>query len=75
MKSMSRLLAITKKEVRQMRRDRLTFGMIVGIPVIQMLLFGYAINTDVRNLRTTGEWPLTRRGGPSSPHRHAALCN
>ena len=52
MKSLSRLLAITKKEVRQMRRDRLTFGMIVGIPVIQMLLFGYAINTDVRNLRT-----------------------
>ena len=52
MKSLSRLLAITKKEVRQLRRDRLTFGMIVGIPVIQMLLFGYAINTDVRNLRT-----------------------
>jgi ABC-2 type transport system permease protein len=51
MKSLSRLLAITRKEVRQMRRDRLTFGMIVGIPVIQMLLFGYAINTDVRNLR------------------------
>jgi ABC-2 type transport system permease protein len=52
MKSLSRLLAITRKEVRQMRRDRLTFGMIVGIPVIQMLLFGFAINTDVRNLRT-----------------------
>ncbi len=52
MTSLSRLLAITKKEVLQMRRDRLTFGMIVGIPVIQMLLFGYAINTDVRNLRT-----------------------
>ena len=52
MKSLNRLLAITKKEVRQLRRDRLTFGMIVGIPVIQMLLFGYAINTDVRNLRT-----------------------
>jgi ABC-2 type transport system permease protein len=52
MKSLSRLFAITKKEARQLRRDRLTFGMIVGIPVIQMLLFGYAINTDVRNLRT-----------------------
>ncbi len=52
MTSLSRLLAITRKEVRQLRRDRLTFGMIVGIPVIQMLLFGYAINTDVRNLRT-----------------------
>ncbi len=52
MNSLSRLIAIFKKEVRQLRRDRLTFGMIVGIPVIQMLLFGYAINTDVRNLRT-----------------------
>ncbi len=52
MKSLHRLLAITKKEVRQLRRDRLTFGMIVGIPVIQLLLFGYAINTDVRNLGT-----------------------
>ncbi len=52
MNSLSRLLAIIKKEVRQLRRDRLTFGMIVGLPVIQMLLFGYAINTDVRNLKT-----------------------
>ena len=52
MRSLSRLLAITKKELRQLKRDRLTFGMIVGIPVIQMLLFGYAINMDVRNLKT-----------------------
>ncbi|MGI9237366.1 MAG: ABC transporter permease [Woeseiaceae bacterium] len=52
MKSLSRIVAIVKKEVRQLRRDRLTFGMVVGLPVIQMLLFGYAINTDVRNLRT-----------------------
>ncbi len=52
MNSLSRLMAITKKEVRQLSRDRLTFGMIVGIPIIQMLLFGYAINTDVRNLKT-----------------------
>ena len=35
-----------------MRRDRLTFAMIVGIPLMQILLFGYAINTDVRNLST-----------------------
>jgi ABC-2 type transport system permease protein len=52
MKSLSRLLAIIRKEVRQLRRDRLTFGMVVGLPVMQMLLFGYAINTDVRNLKT-----------------------
>lgn len=47
---MSRILAIATKEIRQLRRDRLTFGMIVGIPLIQMLLFGYAINFDVRGL-------------------------
>ena len=52
MKSLSRIMAIVKKEVRQLRRDRLTFGMVVGLPVIQMLLFGYAINTDVRHLGT-----------------------
>jgi hypothetical protein len=50
--SLSRILAILRKEVRQLRRDRLTFGMVVGLPIIQMLLFGYAINTDVRNLRS-----------------------
>jgi len=46
-----RLLAITTKEVRQLARDRLTFGMIIGIPLMQILLFGYAINYDVRDLR------------------------
>jgi ABC-2 type transport system permease protein len=51
-KSLGRLLAIVRKEVRQLRRDRLTFGMIVGLPIIQVLLFGYAINTDVRDLNT-----------------------
>jgi len=47
---MSRIGAIATKEIRQLRRDRLTFGMIVGIPLLQMLLFGYAINFDVRGL-------------------------
>jgi ABC-2 type transport system permease protein len=47
---LSRLFAVMHKELLQLRRDRLTFAMIVGIPVMQMLLFGYAINTDVRNL-------------------------
>lgn len=46
-----RIFAIAFKEVRQLRRDRLTLGMIVGIPLMQMLLFGYAINFDVRGLR------------------------
>jgi len=51
MSSATRLLAIVKKEIRQLRRDRLTFGMIFGLPIIQILMFGYAINTDVRNLK------------------------
>lgn len=46
-----RLFAIAQKEIRQLRRDRLTFGMIAGIPLMQILIFGFAINTDVRNLR------------------------
>jgi ABC-2 type transport system permease protein len=50
MKSLIRLFAIMRKEFLQLSRDRLTFGMIVGIPLGQLLMFGYAINTDVRNL-------------------------
>ncbi|MCH7538605.1 MAG: ABC transporter permease, partial [Proteobacteria bacterium] len=50
--SLSRLNAIIKKEVLQLSRDRLTFGMVFGLPIMQILLFGYAINTDVRNLKT-----------------------
>ena len=52
MNSLARLMAVMRKEVRQMRRDRITFAMILGIPLMQILLFGYAINTDVRDLRT-----------------------
>lgn len=47
-----RLIAIAAKEIRQLRRDRLTFGMIVGLPVLQILLFGYAIELDVRDIQT-----------------------
>ncbi|MCD6674299.1 MAG: ABC transporter permease [Burkholderiaceae bacterium] len=43
---------IVVKEFTQLQRDRLTFGMIVGIPVLQLLLFGFAINTDPRHLPT-----------------------
>ena len=42
---------VVGKEIRQLSRDRLTFGMIVGIPLFQILLFGSAINLDVRHLR------------------------
>ena len=43
-----RILAVAMKELRQLSRDRLSFGMIIGVPLMQMLLFGYAINFDVR---------------------------
>ncbi len=48
--SLSRLAAILVKELIQMRRDRLTFAMMLAVPMIQLLLFGYAINTDPRAL-------------------------
>ena len=50
--SLRRLGSIVVKELRQLRRDRLTFAMIIGIPTMQLILFGYAINLDVRNLET-----------------------
>jgi ABC-2 type transport system permease protein len=48
--NLARLLAVVRKELTQLRRDRLTFAMIVGIPTLQLLLFGFAINLDVRHL-------------------------
>jgi ABC-2 type transport system permease protein len=46
----SRFLAILIKEFRQIRRDRLTFAMMVGVPIMQLILFGFAINTDPKRL-------------------------
>ena len=45
-----RLGAMLAKEFVQMRRDRITFAMMLGIPVMQLILFGYAINTDPKQL-------------------------
>ncbi len=50
--SLSRWFGILLKEFIQLKRDRLTFGMIVGIPIIQLLLFGFAINSDPKHLPT-----------------------
>lgn len=50
--SFGRLFAVFRKEVWQLKRDRMTIGMILGIPIIQILLFGYAINTDIRWIPT-----------------------
>jgi ABC-2 type transport system permease protein len=47
-----RLWAVVLKEFIQMRRDRVTFGMMVGIPLLQLMLFGFAINSDPRHLPT-----------------------
>lgn len=46
----NRVWAIVTKELRQLSRDRMSFGLIVMIPLIQLMLFGYAINTDARQL-------------------------
>ena len=48
--SLTRLRALLAKETIQMRRDRLTFAMMLGIPLIQLMLFGFAINTDPKEL-------------------------
>src|ERR1044072_60237 len=50
--SAARFWAIVVKEFVQMRRDRLTFGMMVGIPILQLVLFGFAINSDPKHLPT-----------------------
>lgn len=50
--SFARLGAMVWKEFIQMRRDRLTFGMMIGIPMIQLVLFGFAINADPKHLPT-----------------------
>jgi ABC-2 type transport system permease protein len=61
--SWSRWAGIIVKEFIQLKRDRLTFGMIIGIPVLQLVLFGYAINSDPRTLPTA---VLSADSGPFS---------
>jgi ABC-2 type transport system permease protein len=63
----SRFTAIIRKEFIQMRRDRLTFAMMFGIPIIQLILFGFAINTDPRNL------PVAVLAADSSPFARSFL--
>jgi ABC-2 type transport system permease protein len=50
--SLVRVLAVMMKEVKQLTRDRVTYAMMLGIPVVQLLLFGYAINSEPRHLPT-----------------------
>ena len=62
--SMGRFLAVLIKEFIQMRRDRVTFVMMIGLPIVQLMLFGFAINADPRHLPTLVEvndsGPLSR---------------
>jgi ABC-2 type transport system permease protein len=48
--SMARIIAVLRKEFVQLRRDRLTFAMLIFVPIMQLILFGYAINSDPKNL-------------------------
>ncbi len=50
MNALRRIYAIFSKELMQLKRDRMTFGMVVMIPLMQLLLFGYAINTNIRHI-------------------------
>ena len=52
--SLHRFWAVVLKEFIQMMRDRVTFGIMVGIPLMQLLLFGFAINSDPKHLPTLG---------------------
>jgi ABC-2 type transport system permease protein len=70
--SLARTLAIFIKEFQQMLRDRPTFAMAVGVPVLQLVLFGYAINTDPKGLPTA---IVSTDPGPMSRSLLAAMQN
>src|SRR5690606_37898947 len=53
--SLRRFGAVLYKEFIQMRRDRITFGMMIGLPLVQLFLFGFAINADPRHQPTLVE--------------------
>jgi ABC-2 type transport system permease protein len=63
-----RLWAVVVKEFVQMRRDRLTFAMMLGIPLMQMIIFGFAINADPRNL------PLAVLSADNSPFSRSIVA-
>lgn len=70
--SWARFKAVVRKEFVQMRRDRLTFAMMIGIPLMQLILFGYAINSDPRHLPTA---VLSADNSPYSRSIVAAMRN
>jgi ABC-2 type transport system permease protein len=70
--SLQRWFGILLKEFIQLRRDRLTFGMIVGIPIIQLLIFGFAINSDPKHMPTA---VVMADPGPFARSYLAAMAN
>src|SRR5213593_767248 len=70
--SMARFRAMLAKEFIQMRRDRLTFAMMIGIPLLQLILFGYAINADPKHLPAA---VLVADQGPEGRTLFSALQN
>jgi len=67
-----RMWAMVIKEFVQMRRDRMTFAMMITVPIMQLILFGYAINTDPKELPAA---VLTRDDGPLTRAVLAAMTN
>ncbi len=70
--SFARFVAVMIKELLQLRRDRLTFAMMVGVPVLQLILFGFAINADPKRLPTA---VLSADNGPFARALVAAMAN
>lgn len=70
--SLQRMFAIFVKEFQQMLRDRLTFAMAIGVSILQLILFGYAINTDPKGLPTA---IVSADSGPMARSISAALQN
>lgn len=70
--SSGRFTAVLVKEFIQMRRDRMTFAMMIALPIIQLILFGFAINNDPKNLQTYVEM---NDAGPVSRSFLAAMRN
>ena len=68
----ARILAVLIKEFIQLTRDRLTYAMILVMPIVQLMLFGYAINNDPRDLPTA---VLVRDQGPMARSTLSALSN
>lgn len=69
---MPRFWPMFRKEFIQMKRDRLTLGIMIGVPIVQLLMFGYAIQTDVRHIPTV---VLDRSRTPESRDLIAAFEN